>query len=81
MENELERVIDALSSAPRNILGLKLPTIKKGNVANLTLFTPNKKYTFEEKDIRSKSKNTPFIGKELQGKIVGVINNNLTELF
>ncbi len=81
VENNLEGVIDALSLAPRSILGLEMPSVKKGNRANLTLFNPNKIFTFEEKDIRSKSKNSPFIGKELQGEIIGVINNNLMELF
>ena len=58
----------------RNIFGLPIPEIKEGETASLTLFTPSKEFTFEEAMIHSKSKNTPFIGKKLKGKVVGIIN-------
>ena len=72
---KLNDLIKKLSVTPREILGLAIPKIKEKEKANLTLFLPNKEWKFEEKDIRSKSKNTPFIGKKLKGKIVGVVNN------
>jgi dihydroorotase len=59
----------------RNIFGLPVPEIKEGETAKLTLFTPDTKFIFEESMIQSKSKNSPFIGKNLQGKVVGTINN------
>ncbi len=77
----LTDLIDKLSYSPRRILGLKSPTIKKGMKANLTIFIPSSNYIFEEKNIYSKSKNTPLIGKELKGKIIGVVNNDSVRIF
>jgi dihydroorotase-like cyclic amidohydrolase len=37
---------------------------------------PAQKYTFEEKDIKSKSVNSAFTGKQLKGKVVGIVNGN-----
>ena len=51
-----------------------MPEIKEGAAANLTLFNPDETWIFTEKDIFSKSKNTPLIGKLLRGRVVGVVN-------
>ena len=64
----------------RQIFGLAVPEIKEGEMACLTLFTPGTEYVFEEKMIHSKSKNSPFIGKTLKGKVIGIINKNKFEL-
>ena len=71
----VEKLIDKIAVNPRKILNLSVPTIKEGAQANLTLFDPDKKWKFEEKDIHSKSKNTPFIGTTFQGKALGIYNN------
>lgn len=60
----------------RNIFGLSIPEIKEGETASLTLFVPGAAFTYEETMIRSKSKNSPFIGKKLTGKVVGIINKS-----
>ncbi|MBI3500182.1 MAG: dihydroorotase [Bacteroidetes bacterium] len=72
---KLNELVKKFSVRPREIFGLPVSKIKAGEKANLTLFLPNKEWKLEEKNIRSKSKNTPFIGKKLKGKIVGVVNN------
>jgi dihydroorotase len=57
---------------------MKLPEIKiiEGEVANLTVFDLEKEWTFSLSDIRSKSSNTPFIGFEMKGMVLGAINND-----
>jgi dihydroorotase len=79
MHSELstEQIIEKISINPRKILGLKVPTIKEGEDANLTFFAPNEEWVFEEKNIASISKNTPFIGKKMRGKVIGVTNNDI----
>lgn len=70
----LAQCIETLSVAPRKIFGLPVPEIKEGAPACITLFNPQTEYVFEENMIRSRSKNTPFIGKKLKGKVIGIIN-------
>lgn len=72
----LDEIITKITTSPRKVLGLKNIEIKEGATANLTLFSPNTKWSLEEAAIVSKSKNTPLIGRELTGKVYGVINNN-----
>jgi dihydroorotase len=58
----------------RRVLGLEIPKIAEGELANLTIFDPSTEWIFTAKDIRSKSKNSPLIGAILRGPILGVVN-------
>ncbi len=71
----LDKFVEMLSSNPRRIFGLEAATIAKGAKADITCFEPDEAYTFTAADIHSRSKNSPYIGKELKGKVVCVINN------
>ena len=75
-----EKWVELVSINPRKILGMQIPTIKEGAVANVTIFDPQATYVFTADAIRSKSKNSAFIGKELKGKVIGIINNNQLKL-
>ncbi|GAB4137201.1 MAG: dihydroorotase [Bacteroidia bacterium] len=68
-----EQLVKAFSLHPRMIAGVHTPTIKEGQPAEITLFDPTMKWTFSASDISSKSRNTPLIGIELKGKVVGVV--------
>lgn len=58
----------------RQLFGLPVPEIEEGETACLTLFSPDAEFVFDEQMIRSKSKNSPFIGKKLKGRVWGIIN-------
>ena len=68
--------VQMVTENPAKIFGLELPKIEEGAAASLTIFEPTTEYVFEETMILSKSKNSPFIGKKMQGKVVGIIHKN-----
>jgi dihydroorotase len=71
----VSQLIEKLSVNPRKILGLPLPPIREGTLANITIFDPEAQWTFTGKDIRSKSANTPFVGASFRGRVIGIVNN------
>lgn len=73
------QVIEKFTTLPRQILRLPEQTITENSIANLTLFKSDEAWTFNKS--YSKSKNTPFLGKELKGKVYGVVNNSKFEWF
>jgi dihydroorotase len=74
----IEKLITLLSVAPRKIFNMPVPEIKEGVTATLTLFNPATEFIFDETMIASRCKNTPFVGKTLKGKVIGIINGNKT---
>jgi dihydroorotase len=72
----LEKIIACFVDAPRTVLNLALPEIKEGAAANLTVFNPQTEWTFTADHIKSKSRNTPFIGAKFKGKAIAVINKD-----
>jgi dihydroorotase len=66
----LSRVIALLSTQPAAVLGLKgRGTLSVGSAADAVIFDPAKKWTFQARESKSKSKNTPFDGWTMQGQI------------
>jgi len=72
----MESLIEKVTSNPRKILGLSLPAIDVDAKANLTLFDPSLEYTFSPGDNLSRSKNSPWLGATLTGKVVATFNNS-----
>ncbi|NII28911.1 dihydroorotase [Pseudoflavitalea sp. X16] len=66
--------VELLSTNPRKIFGLEPVSLQKGARACITVYEPAGKTTVEEKGFLSRSKNSAFIGKTLNGKVRGVIN-------
>ena len=62
-------MVRLMSYAPAMLLGIDRGQIAEGKVADLTIFDPNKEYTYTKDMIVSKSKNTPWIGKKLTGEV------------
>ena len=73
----LEQALYKMIVAPRNILNLAVPQLKKGEMANLTIFNPNANFTYDLQKSKSKSRNAPYHGMELPGRVFGVVNKGL----
>jgi dihydroorotase len=74
----INQLIEKLSVNPRKILSLPAINIQEGEIANLTLLDPTIEWKVDIQSFRSKSKNSPFNGRILKGKAVGIINNGKT---
>ena len=65
-------LIMRMSASPAGILGIDRASLKKGAVADIAIIDPAREWTFEERLIVSKSKNSPFIGWKLKGAVTDV---------
>ncbi|WP_299886496.1 dihydroorotase family protein [uncultured Lacinutrix sp.] len=74
-----KKTVKLLTAGKKNF-GIESYAINETEIANLTLFNPDKKYTFTEENIQSKSKNSLFLDKELKGTVYGIIANNTIAL-
>jgi dihydroorotase len=74
-EFDLETIIKCFGENARKVLSIENRSIEIGAKADLTLFSPNEKWTLHKKDIYSMTLNTPYVEKELKGYIVGIVNN------
>ena len=72
----LSESIACITTKPRAIFHIEPTHIGIGEKADITLFDPNKRYTFSEDRILSTSKNSVFLGKLLKGKAYGIFANN-----
>ena len=64
------RVLSLLSAQPAALLNLKgRGTLAVGSFADVVVFDPKQEWTFHAKDSKSKSKNTPFDGWTMQGRV------------
>lgn len=67
-------IIEKICIAPRRVLGIPVPKIAVGERAEITVFDPEANWVMTDRDIRSKSHNTPFIGHSFKGKVLRVIS-------
>ncbi len=70
----LQQLVEKLSDNPRKILNLEELKIEKGAKANLTFFNTDEEWTFDAKNVRSKSKNSPYLNTKLTGRALGIFN-------
>jgi len=65
------RAVELMSSTPAALLGLKgrKGTLAKGADADLVLVAPDESWTVDPERFQSKSRNTPFAGRTLKGKV------------
>ncbi len=70
----LTRIVDLFTAGPARVFDLHgRGSLARGNFADVTIFDPKKRWTFEASKSRSLSRNTPFDGWQLIGKVVATI--------
>src|SRR5271154_253240 len=69
---KLMRLLELFTSGPARVLGLERK-IAPGQVADLTIFSPDQPWTYHVADSPSKSRNTPFDGRTFKGAPVATI--------
>jgi dihydroorotase len=69
----LTRLVELLSTNPARIVGLDRGTLKTGAVADITVFDPERRWTYDVNQSHSRSRNTPFHGMSLRGGPVATI--------
>ena len=66
----LGRVLSLLSAQPAALLNLKgRGTLTVGSFADVVVFDPKAEWTYNARETKSKSRNTPFDGWKMQGKV------------
>ena len=75
----LDNAIHSLTYGNSKVLNRKVNTIIEGESADITIFSPTEKWILD--GMNSKSKNSPFLGKELTGKVKAVIKGVKIEQF
>ncbi len=70
----LTRIVELFTSGPAKVFDLpQRGSLERGNFADVTIFDPKKRWTFEAAKSRSMSHNTPFDGWQFTGKVVATI--------
>ncbi|MBC7426784.1 MAG: dihydroorotase [Bacteroidia bacterium] len=70
----LEEIIKCISINPRKVLELEIPSITKGEIANITIFNNDEEWLYNSESNKSKSSNSYFLGSTLKGKVKAIYN-------
>jgi dihydroorotase len=65
----LSRLIETLTAGPARVVGIDAPALREGARADMVLVDPGARWTIDPARMRSKSRNTPFAGQEVQGLV------------
>lgn len=73
---DLPVLVEKIATNPRRLLNIPVPVIREGEPAEVTLLDPTAEWTLDESTSKSKSKNSPWWGQKVKGRIAAVFNNN-----
>lgn len=71
---KLKDIIYKITYAPSKILNIDRGVIEEGKYADIVVFDPDLEWIYIEDEIKSKSKNTPFLNWKLKGKVLLTIS-------
>jgi dihydroorotase len=66
---DLATLVEKMSCAPARIFRLAGGTLRRGNIADVTVFDPEAEWTVDPARFRSKGRNTPYAGRRLKGRV------------
>ena len=69
----LQRLIEAMSQVPARILGLETGRLAAGAPADFVVVDPQLSWKVEESSLKSRSKNSPFEHRTLEGRAVETV--------
>ena len=69
----IETIIEKLTYGPAEVASIDINPIDEKSQVNMTLFDPKTPWTYNQSTKQSKSKNNPYFGKNLCGKVLGVL--------
>jgi len=69
----LKEIISKFTEGPSRVIGIDRGEIKEGERADIVIFDPDYEWVYKKEEIRSKSKNSPFINWKLKGKVIWTI--------
>ena len=70
---DLPTLIEKMACAPARVFRLPGGTLRRGSVADITLFDPDAEWTVDPTRFRSQGRNTPYAGKRLRGRVHATI--------
>ena len=66
---DLPVLVERMSCAPAKVFHLPGGTLRKGSVADVTVFAPEAEWTVDAARFRTKGRNTPYQGMTLTGRV------------
>src|SRR5262249_15476509 len=66
----IDTIVRALSAGPAAILSVAGGRLSPGSAADITIFDPRRSWHVDPDHLHSKSRNTPFAGWQMDGRVV-----------
>ncbi len=66
-------LIGKMSHNPATMLGIDKGSLEAGKMADITIINPDKEYTIDKTNFKTKGRNTPFDGRTLKGQVIMTI--------
>ena len=70
---DVPTLVERMSCAPARIFHLPGGTLRKGGIADVSVFDPEATWTVDPKSFRSKGRNSPYAGRDLTGRVHATI--------
>ena len=78
---DLKTLISKMTCEPAKIFGLDAGTLSIDAPADVTIIDPELAWTVDAKNFYTKGSHSPFVGRELKGRVVAtIVNGNLMKL-